>query len=133
MNRQEQIEQEALRMFERPDSSADNSTKLEALSARGIFISGAQFADSLDRWVKVEDSLPEHGVCVLGFSEKWVDEDFNPTGVRECYVDQDGAWASTEWDNDQDSWHTHSEFWCEAGSDFNPSHWMNKPSSPTTK
>lgn len=79
-----------------------------------------------------EKILPDHGIEVLGFSPAWIDEDFNPDGVRVCWVDENGNWTSSKWDNDQDSYHTHSFFWCgeHGGTDFAPLYWMCKPAMP---
>lgn len=79
-------------------------------------------------FVQVDKRKPEVGVPVLGYHPEWVNEDFNPTGVCECWIDEDGEWTSAQWDNDQDSYHTHSAFWCKnAETPFTPSHWMDKP------
>lgn len=80
-------------------------------------------------WTETQKSKPQDGREVLGYSEAWVDEDFNPDGVRVCWIDEDGNWTSAKWDNDQDSYHTHSSFWCgeHGGKHFEPTHWTNKP------
>jgi len=77
----------------------------------------------------VKDKSPEDGLEVLGYSEKWVHPDFNKNGVRVCFQNND-EWQSAKWDNDQDHWHTHAEWCCENGNNFNPTHWILKPESP---
>lgn len=56
-------------------------------------------------WNKVSEKLPEAGVEVIGYSENWIDEDFNPKGTRVCYLD-DFGWHSAKWDADQDDWNS---------------------------
>ena len=67
------------------------------------FIAGAKWADNHPYWHKTEEELPEHGFEVIGYSEGWIDEDFNPKGMRVCYLD-DFGWHSAKWNNDQDCW-----------------------------
>ena len=80
-------------------------------------------------WFLVSDQLPEDGVEVIGYSEKWIHPDFNPDGTRVCFISNGEEWHSAKWDNDQDSWHTHAEWCCaeSGGTDFNPTHWTYKP------
>jgi hypothetical protein len=101
-----------------------------------IFTKGAQFALSIaNQWIRIEPGckMPEAGMPVSGFHVEWVDEDFNPTGACKSHVDQDGAWTSEQWDSDQDSYHTHSLFWCgeKAEKPFTPTHWQPLPLPPT--
>ncbi len=88
---------------------------------------------SQDKWVSVE-TLPEEGVEVIGYSKDWIHPDFNQEGTRVCFIDAFG-WHSAKWDNDQDSWHTHSEEFCKHSekNDFNPTHWQLKPLPPNPK
>ncbi len=80
-------------------------------------------------WILVSERIPEYEE-VLGYNEKWIDEDFNPDGIRICFPDGDGNWTSAKWNNEQDHYHTHAEWKCEQGKDFNPTHWRPKPKSP---
>jgi hypothetical protein len=80
-------------------------------------------ADKLRRegvkWTKTADALPEFGEILLGYNPDWIDEDFNPTGVRECFTYDDGTrWMSARWENDQGGWST---------SDEAPTHWVLRP------
>lgn len=72
-------------------------------------------------WIKCGDDLPPECTVVLGYSPKWIDEDFEPEGIRECFYN-DGDWCSAKWDNDQDCWF--------ADYDTKPTHWMQRPKNP---
>lgn len=52
---------------------------------------------------KTSEKLPEHGFEVIGYSENWINKDFNPKGARICYYD-DFGWHSAKWDSDRDCW-----------------------------
>src|SRR6185503_14849050 len=69
-------------------------------------------------WVKVENDLPPTCTIVDGFNEIWIDEDFNPEGIRECFLADEGYWTSAEWNNDQDCW--------DADNKFAPTHWEQR-------
>jgi hypothetical protein len=73
------------------------------------------------RWVKAEEDLPPECTIVWGYSLKWVDEDYNPEGVRECFYN-DNLWNSAKWCNEQDAWDN---------DETNPTHWMRLPEPPT--
>jgi hypothetical protein len=77
------------------------------------------------KWNKVSDCLPDHGVPVLAFSSTWIDPDFNPRGIRECFIGGDGDLLSAWWDNDMDNW------WCDDKSV--PSHWLPFPEPPAAE
>lgn len=53
----------------------------------------------------ISANLPEHGIEVLGYSDQWVDEDYNKKGVRICFHN-DGNWISTYWNNIHDCYET---------------------------
>ena len=84
-------------------------------------------------WVKIDfkdtKTFPPPCTVVLGYSKKWIDEDFEPEGIRECFMgdmpfdEQDGQeWSSCVWDNDMDDWHNDYE--------TKPTHWMQRPLPP---
>lgn len=89
-------------------------------------------------WKKVSEELPHEGVPVLGYSPDWVDPDFNPDGVRECWYGDDG-WVSAHWLADQDDYKAVGKEWftcqsciesglgkdCKVNSD--PEYWMERP------
>lgn len=73
------------------------------------------------RWIPVSESLPAENKPVPGFSVKWIDEDFNPAGVRECFIGGDGDWISAEWFDHQDTYRN---------GEGTPEFWMLLPKSP---
>ena len=77
----------------------------EYIDIQEAFEEGAKWADNHPYWHKTEEELPEHGFEVIGYSEGWIDEDFNPKGMRVCYLD-DFGWHSAKWNNDQDCWYS---------------------------
>lgn len=66
-------------------------------------------------WTPVTEPLPEVCVPVIGHSTNWIHEDFNPSGIRECFRMDDGTWISAEWNNTHDCYDTDNttapEFW----------------------
>jgi len=59
-----------------------------------------------DKWVRVEDGLPDHGILVNGYSHLWEDEDYNPKGIRQCFIDDLSGWTSPVWNNEADCFDT---------------------------
>lgn len=64
-------------------------------------------------FLEIDDNVP---ICVevIGFSERWIDEDFNPNGTRVCFKHDDGTWTSAKWidyldtySNDEEIFPTH--------------------------
>jgi len=77
-------------------------------------------------WTEVREFMPDQATTVLGYSLDWVDEDFNPAGIRECHycglsVD-DAEWISAKWCDSQDFW--------DADTDTAPTHWCAVPVNP---
>lgn len=88
-----------------------------------------------DDWSIVDNiNLPEAGIEVLGFNEKWVDEDFNPDGVCLCFLGDDRMWTVAVWCDSCDEWHTmYSKRWTDNEEQVviePPTHWKNKPKKP---
>jgi hypothetical protein len=53
-----------------------------------------------------ETIKPKSGVEVLLFSKKWINEDYNPSGVRIGFFDDVAGWTSARWCNYHDDYHT---------------------------
>jgi hypothetical protein len=81
------------------------------------FEEGITFAQ---QWISVDDELPdpEDGGDFLLFNEKWIDEDFNPKGVRIGFYNpdvSDTGWTSARWSPSHDEYITKN--------DDAPTHW----------
>ena len=76
-------------------------------------------------WQPIE-TAPRDGTVFLGYSEEWIDADFCPDGIRECFLNggpgPDGIWTSAKWDNCNDTWWPDEE--------TKPTHWMPLPTPP---
>lgn len=68
------------------------------------------------RWRKVSEELPPEGEEVLFFHEDWIDEDFNPKGIRIGFYESDD-YTTAKWWSIQDCYMTISHSEC----DDNPS------------
>ena len=75
----------------------------------------------MNNWTPINEKLPEEGTPVLGFSSEWVDEDFNPRGMRECFLNGDGGWISAKWFDYQDTY---------VNGEGAPEFWMPLPDGP---
>lgn len=83
-------------------------------------------------WKEVNKELPEECVMVLGYSKDWVHPDFNPKGIRECFINSElGSyyWTSSIWNNMNDCWDTSSDI-DDISNNGNPTHWMELPDVP---
>lgn len=65
---------------------------------------------------------PEDGE-VIGYHPNWVSEDFNPEGRRVGFIDDDGAFLSANWCNDQDTYFT------DLDDTTPPTHWLRIPTT----
>ena len=90
-----------------------------------------------DTWNVVGiDVQPEFGVEVDGWSKEWVHPDFNPKGIKTCYLTDDDYWMVASWCNNCDAWHTRpsgEEQWDKDAYDQAmpaPTHWKSKPQPP---
>lgn len=82
---------------------------------------------AVPEWRATEKEMPPEFVPVIGFSEAWVDEDFNPDGIRECFRSGDGDdWISSWWYDEQDCYETESG---RTGGHGAPTHWQPRPST----
>lgn len=75
------------------------------------------------KWNKLKDHQPEVGIEVIGFHRDWIDEDFNPDGIRICFLNGDEQWYQAMWVDYQDSYNTYV-------SETGPSHWIPRPNKP---
>lgn len=58
-------------------------------------------------WIKIEsDTEIPTGIELLLFNEKWIDEDFNPNGVRIGFKDDLTNWTTAQYSNYQDCYYT---------------------------
>jgi hypothetical protein len=83
----------------------------------------AQVAEQRCRpsFIPTSERLPEPCIPVIGFSDQWADEDYNPKGFRECFRLDCGKWVSAMWNNYQDCYETEQ--------DAGPTMWMPYPES----
>ena len=57
-------------------------------------------------WVKIDADHPlPYGQEVVGYNKEWVHEDFNPSGTRIGFLNDNG-FTSAKWVNDQDCYAT---------------------------
>lgn len=57
-------------------------------------------------WISIKDRpLQREDGQVLGFNPEWIDEDFNPSGIRVGFLSEDGFTSAT-WNNEQDCFDT---------------------------
>lgn len=72
-------------------------------------------------WINYKIEKPELGIEVLAYSSEWIDEDYNPKGIRVGFQDfskdSDGEFVSAKFCNSQDSYYTDREskpeYWIE--------------------
>ena len=74
-------------------------------------------------WISAENTeLVPEGTEVIGYSAKWIDEDFNPKGTRACFLNGDGTWVSAKWYDYQDTYQDDDK--------IPPTHFMLIPEGP---
>lgn len=107
-------------------------TMLDHLVSKRIAEKCAQIAVNFEeevnpKWKEVKSQTPEEGIPVSGFNELWIDEDFNPKGIRECFVDDNGNWTYSKYCYQHDCYHTRTidNFGTEGY--LPPTHWMELP------
>ena len=54
-------------------------------------------------WKQVASGNVPEGVELIGFDHSWINEDFNPDGLRACFLN-DGVWISAFWNDYQDTY-----------------------------
>lgn len=70
-------------------------------------------------WIAIKDKEPEWNIEVLGYSPEWIDEDFNPDGIRVFFINGDGVHISAGWCSCDDVYTTEDTELA--------THWMKKP------
>lgn len=70
-------------------------------------------------------SLPPLGVEVIAFNHKWINEDFNPRGIRVGFRTEDGDFISAYWWDYQDDYIAIAKWKCEASPNFYENHLDN--------
>lgn len=85
-----------------------NPTAIERITNdfdRKKFIAGAL---AVQRWIPINEEKPAIGIPVDLFNPEWIDEDFNPEGIREgCKTDMaDQPWVSCVWNSSFDEYVT---------------------------
>ena len=82
------------------------------------------------RWIPLTEKEPEEGFEVLLYNKNWINEDWNPKGVRVGYLDGVGGWISAYWCNYHDDYHTRTsdeddkQFEDYKAENQIPTHWM---------
>ncbi len=67
-----------------------------------------------------KENIPPANIPFIGFSKEWIDEDFNPKGTRECFLNGDELYYSPKWCNYHDYWQT---------VECTPTHFMHIPNT----
>lgn len=75
------------------------------------------------KWIDVREDKPPVNTVVLGYNKLWIDEDYEPEGIRECFYTDENEWCSARWNNSMDEWI--------ADRDTSPTYWMQRPEPPT--
>jgi hypothetical protein len=70
-------------------------------------------------------SSPPPGKMLIGYNKNWVDDEYNPSGICECFVDDDGNWTFTKWNIHTDEFDTIKMLFDQ--DQFKPSHWSEMP------
>lgn len=60
-------------------------------------------------WINAGKDLPPNCTIVDGWNKNWIDEDFNPEGIRECFLQDKGGWVSARWNAQHDCWDNDEE------------------------
>lgn len=88
------------------------------------------------KWKKYDkDNLPPIGEEVLAYSKKWINEDFNPRGIRVGFQCDYGDFISAYWWDYQDDYIAISKDICEGSPEFfenhmdktEPEYWIEFP------
>lgn len=79
-------------------------------------------------WIEYGKPFPPLGIEVMAFKPEWIDEDFNPRGIRIGFQNEmeseEGTFVSAEWLDYHDSYMTRD------GEIDKPTLWMPLPAAP---
>jgi hypothetical protein len=74
-------------------------------------------------WIPIDALItPEEGVEMIAFHPEWINEDFNPKGIRVGFFDGDESFVSAKWIDHQDSYIEDNTVM--------PTHYMSIPDNP---
>lgn len=73
-----------------------------------------------EKWLKSQ--LNQDMGEVIAFHPAWINEDFNPNGIRVGFVNGDGNFFSAEWNDHQDTYQNNEQHF--------PTHWQPLPEPP---
>jgi hypothetical protein len=105
---------------------------LESWSNNGEYDVYNKSIISNNNWISVEDKLPGLLYEVLLFNKEWIDEDYNPKGIRIGFLDGGHVWCSAFCSCITDYYHRDSNkddngFLDSKAENQIPTHWMPIP------
>lgn len=95
------------------------------------YIDWAQFgAREAQRFIPLDEEMPPEHEEVLFYNPKWINEDFNPRGIRIGFMSNDD-FTTAHWWNYQDTYETISHVSCDGNESYSqeiresikPTHW----------
>lgn len=90
-------------------------------------------------WINVGDKLPNEGFEVLLFNKKWINEDFNPKGIRIGFLNGTGEWVTAYYCSQHDEYHTRDNesdddhYKQNLAEDQKPTYWFELPNTMNLK
>jgi len=105
------------------EAAKENFYDFEQINA---FKAGVKFAQS---WIPVSEELPPLGIECIFKSDKWINEDFNPQGIRIGFKDDLMGYVSSYWCDYHDCYMTRysneddESLELSKGIDQIPTHW----------
>ena len=100
-------------------------------------ISDAIASVEAEKWLKYPENKPEIGIEVLMHNPVWIDENYNPKGIRIGFLDDVSGWTSAQWCNNIESYNTRTSdedddaFKLSLAIEQEPILWMYYPELPT--
>ena len=134
MNRKEQIEKATPSYIKEKYSHLDHSfieVDNDKEGKQEAFREGARWADEHPYWHKTSEEMPEFGVEVIAYHEKWIDEDFNPNGTRIGFLNENDDFTSVYWWDEQDCYEINDgNFYKSPIDNIEPEFWAYIPKFP---